>query len=62
MRILELWRFPIKGFGGSQGDATLATDGYFPHDRYFAISTGGQRLQRRLVRGFQSTFSTINVT
>ncbi len=45
MKILELWRFPIKGFGGSQtGAATLATDGYFPHDRYFAISTGGKKI------------------
>ena len=45
MRILELWRFPIKGFGGSQvKTATLAADGYFPHDRYFAISTGGQKI------------------
>ena len=45
MQILELWRFPIKGFGGSQvGTATLATDGYFPYDRYFAISTGGQKI------------------
>ena len=45
MRILELWRFPIKGFGGSQvGTATLATGGYFPYDRYFAISTGGQKI------------------
>ena len=43
MHILELWQFPVKGFGGSQvGTATLATDGYFPHDRYFAISTGGE--------------------
>ncbi len=45
MQILELWRFPIKGFGGSQVDAaTLASDGYFPYDRYFAISTGGQKI------------------
>ena len=45
MRILELWRFPIKGFGSSQvRTATLATDGYFPYDRYFAISTGGQKI------------------
>ena len=45
MRILELWRFPIKGFGGSQVEtATLATDGYFPYDRYFAISTGGHKI------------------
>lgn len=45
MQILELWRFPIKGFGGNQvGAATLAADGYFPHDRCFAISTGGQKI------------------
>ena len=45
MQILELWRFPIKGFGGSQVEtATLATDGYFPYDRHFAISTGGQKI------------------
>ena len=45
MQILELWRFPIKGFGGSQvGAVKLATGGYFPHDRYFAVSTGGQRI------------------
>ena len=44
MQILELWRFPIKGFGGSKVDAvTLATDGYFPYDRHFAVSTGGQK-------------------
>ena len=45
MQILELWRFPIKGFGGSQvGTITLAADGYFPYDRHFAISTGGQKV------------------
>ena len=45
MQILELWRFPIKGFGGSQAEtATLATDGYFPYDRAFAVSTGGQTI------------------
>ena len=45
MQILELWRFPIKGFSGNQiGKATLATGGYFPYDRYFAISTGGPRI------------------
>ena len=44
MQILELWRFPIKGFGGSKVEAaTLATDGYFPYDRHFAVSTGGQK-------------------
>ncbi len=45
MKILELWRFPIKGFGGSQVETTtLATEGYFPYDRYFAISLGGQKI------------------
>ena len=45
MQILELWRFPIKGFGGSQiGTINLAADGYFPYDRHFAISTGGQKI------------------
>ena len=45
MQILELWRFPIKGFGGSQVKAaTLVADGYFPCDRCFAISTGGQKI------------------
>ena len=45
MQILELWQFPIKGFGGSQiGTATLTPDGYFPYDRYFAVSNGGQKI------------------
>ena len=45
MQILELWQFPIKGFGGSQvSAATLTTDGYFPNDRYFAVSNGGQKI------------------
>ena len=45
MQILELWQFPIKGFGGSQVDtAKLTSDGYFPHDRYFAVSNGGQKI------------------
>ena len=45
MQILELWQFPIKGFGGSQvGTAKLTTDGYFPNDRYFAVSNGGQKI------------------
>ena len=45
MQILELWQFPIKGFGGSQVTAaTLTTDGYFPNDRYFAVSNGGQKI------------------
>ncbi len=45
MQILELWQFPIKGFGGSKVDtAVLPTDGYFPCDRHFAISTGGQKI------------------
>ena len=45
MQIIELWRYPIKGFGGSQTkSATLATGGYFPYDRHFAISTGGEKV------------------
>jgi len=45
MQILELWQFPIKGFGGSLvGAAALTSNGYFPHDRYFAISTGGRKI------------------
>ena len=45
MQILELWRFPVKGFGGSQVEsAMLTTDGYFPYDRFFAISTGGEKI------------------
>ena len=45
MQILELWQFPIKGFGGSQvGAAVLKSNGYFPLDRYFAVSTGGQKI------------------
>ena len=45
MQILELWQFPIKGFGGSQiNTTTLTADNYFPCDRYFAISTGGPKI------------------
>jgi uncharacterized protein YcbX len=45
MQIFELWRFPIKGFGGSQINTTiLETNGYFPCDRHFAISSGGQKI------------------
>jgi uncharacterized protein YcbX len=45
MRILELWRYPIKGFGGCKTkSATLAANGYFPYDRHFAISTGGEKI------------------
>lgn len=45
MQILELWQYPIKGFGGSQTKAAeLATGEYFPFDRHFAISTGGEKI------------------
>ena len=45
MQILELWQYPIKGFGGSQTkSATLENGGYFPYDRHFAISTGGEKI------------------
>ena len=45
MHILELWQYPIKGFGGSQTkSARLSTDGYFPDDRHFAISSGGEKV------------------
>ena len=41
MKIMELWQFPIKGFGGSKKEfATLTPNGYFPNDRHFAISVG----------------------
>ena len=45
MHILELWQYPIKGFGGSQTKfAELAADSYFPNDRHFAISKGGDKI------------------
>lgn len=45
MQILELWQYPIKGFGGSQTKAAkLLTGDYFPYDRHFAISTGGEKI------------------
>ena len=45
MHILELWQYPIKGFGGSPANsAMLAANGYFPDDRHFAISTGGHKI------------------
>ncbi len=45
MQILELWRYPIKGIGGSQANsATLAPDDYFPNDRHFAISIGDEKI------------------
>ena len=41
MKIIELWQFPIKGFGGSKTEfASLKNHGYFPNDRRFAISVG----------------------
>ena len=63
MQIIDLWRYPIKGFGGSQAkSATLATDGYFPHDRHFAISTGGEKIANaRSGMVSKSTFPAINV-
>ncbi len=45
MHIVELWQYPIKGFGGNQTkSAKLATNGYFPDDRHFAISLGGEKI------------------
>ena len=45
MDILELWQYPIKGFGGSPTKfAKLAADSYFPNDRHFAISTGSDKV------------------
>ena len=47
MHILELWQYPIKGFGGSQTkSAQLATGDYFPDDRHFAISSGGEKVAK----------------
>ena len=41
MKIIELWQFPLKGFGGSQIKfARLRPGSYFPNDRQFAISIG----------------------
>ena len=41
MKVIELWQFPIKGFGGSQKEfAVLTPNGYFPNDRHFAVSVG----------------------
>ena len=41
MKVIELWHFPIKGFGGSKKEfAALTPNGYFPNDRHFAISVG----------------------
>ena len=44
MQIHELWHYPVKGLGGNQIPAvTLETGGYFPYDRHFAISIGGEK-------------------
>ncbi|MDC1382157.1 MOSC domain-containing protein [Candidatus Puniceispirillum sp.] len=41
MKVIELWQFPVKGFGGSKKEfAALTPNGYFPNDRHFAISIG----------------------
>ena len=41
MKVIELWQFPIKGFGGSQTrSAALTPHSCFPNDRYFAVSIG----------------------
>ena len=41
MKVIELWQFPVKGFGGSKKEfAVLTPNGCFPHDRHFAISVG----------------------
>ena len=44
MQIHALWHYPVKGFGGSQLDkAALTAGGYFPNDRRFALSIGGDK-------------------
>jgi uncharacterized protein len=44
MQIHELWHYPVKGFGGNQMPlAKLQKGGYFPNDRKFAISIGGEK-------------------
>jgi len=44
MQIHALWHYPVKGFGGSQLDkAALTAGGYFPNDRQFALSIGGDK-------------------
>ena len=44
MQIHQLWQYPVKGFGGNQMPlAKLQQGGYFPNDRQFAISTGGEK-------------------
>ena len=41
MKVVELWQFPIKGFGGSKKEfAILKPNGCFPNDRHFAVSVG----------------------
>ena len=41
MKVIELWQFPLKGFGGSKKEcAELTSNSYFPNDRHFAISVG----------------------
>jgi uncharacterized protein len=44
MQIHELWQYPVKGLGGNQMPlAKLQQGGYFPNDRQFAISIGGEK-------------------
>ncbi len=44
MQIHELWQYPVKGFSGNQMPlAKLQRRGYFPNDRQFAISIGGEK-------------------
>ena len=44
MKVIELWQFPIKGFGGSKkAFVALKPNGYFPNDRHFAISVGHKK-------------------
>ena len=44
MQVLELWHFPVKGFGGNQMPlAKLQQGGYFPNDRQLAISIGSEK-------------------
>ena len=47
MQILELWQYPIKGFGGRQTNSVnLLSGGYFPCDRHFAVSTGNEKIAK----------------
>ena len=44
MQILELMQYPVKGLGGNQMPlAKLQQGSYFPNDRQFAISIGGEK-------------------